>query len=139
MTRKIYDCKTFYKNAFDLQLTGATDKPDASATNGNVHIENGIPDKLIQQRDTTKRYLRYRYLVALLEFFLFFEINTYRLNTSISIVTMVNQTAVNSLRQSNMSSESCHINISESVGFSAVEAPKAGNDLLAQIMTDLKS
>lgn len=121
MTRKIFNSTTFYKNAFDLQFNKATEKTNVSVTTVNLPNEKEIPEKSSGQTGAKKFYIRYRYVVALLEFFLFFEINTYRLNTSISMVTMVNHTAVNLFKESNISSDSCPMNLSESASNLAIE------------------
>ncbi|XP_055941820.1 putative inorganic phosphate cotransporter [Argiope bruennichi] len=67
--------------------------------------------------------LQCRYIVTLLEFFVFFEIDAYRLATSMSVVAMVNNTAANSRKNFNLTFGSCPIN--ESI---AAESSLPNND-----------
>ncbi|GBM75409.1 Putative inorganic phosphate cotransporter [Araneus ventricosus] len=57
--------------------------------------------------------LKCRHLTTLMGFLINFQINCYRLNTSISIVAMVNNTAISSSDATNISSVSCPSNIQE--------------------------
>lgn len=74
--------------------------------------QNGSSNKIIQDHETARSFFQYRYLVALLQFFGYFEINVYRLVTSISVVAMVNNTAVDSHKISNVTLASCPFNFS---------------------------
>ncbi|XP_055942474.1 putative inorganic phosphate cotransporter isoform X1 [Argiope bruennichi] len=71
-------------------------------------MQNPVLDLTIHKKEggCGSSLLQYRYLVTLLEFFAFFEINAYRFATSISVVAMVNNTAVYSHKLSNVS-DSC--------------------------------
>ncbi|GBN14171.1 Putative inorganic phosphate cotransporter [Araneus ventricosus] len=61
--------------------------------------------------------LKCRYLVAFLEFFSLFQISFYRIATSISIVTMVNNTAINSHEILSNNTISCPSNYSDETGY----------------------
>ncbi|GFU93765.1 putative inorganic phosphate cotransporter [Trichonephila clavipes] len=68
--------------------------------------------KKVTSSEAKRSFLQYRYLVALLQFFGYFEINVFRLVTSISVVAMVNNTAVDSHKTTNVSVASCPFNFS---------------------------
>ncbi|GFY42576.1 putative inorganic phosphate cotransporter, partial [Trichonephila inaurata madagascariensis] len=63
---------------------------------------------------TSRSFFPYRYIAALLQFFGYCEINIFRSSTSISVVAMVNNTAVYSLKTSNATVASCPFNVSDS-------------------------
>ncbi|GFS69927.1 putative inorganic phosphate cotransporter [Nephila pilipes] len=78
---------------------------------------NGCTDKVIKQSDPEKSIFQCRYLVVLLDFFVFCEINAYTLGTSISVVAMINNTAVNAQTNSNITvASSCPVNTTDSGG-----------------------
>ncbi|GBN14173.1 Putative inorganic phosphate cotransporter [Araneus ventricosus] len=88
---------------FELQISC-----DCLAAREKMH--DSTPSKIVQKKEggCGSSLLQYRYLVTLLEFFAFFEINAYRFATSISVVAMVNNTAINS-RQITNASDSCPV------------------------------
>ncbi|CAL1293171.1 unnamed protein product [Larinioides sclopetarius] len=63
-----------------------------------------------EQKNVCQSLFQCRYIVTLLEFFVFFEIDAYRLATSMSVVAMVNNTAISSNDSLNLIIESCPIN-----------------------------
>ncbi|XP_055941828.1 putative inorganic phosphate cotransporter [Argiope bruennichi] len=65
------------------------------------------------KKDTDETIFKCRYLVAFLEFLVFIEINAYRVATSISIVAMVNNTAIGSHKILNNSTISCQSNYTD--------------------------
>ncbi|GBN65167.1 Putative inorganic phosphate cotransporter [Araneus ventricosus] len=87
--------------------------------------QNGSLSKTAPKTDAGKSIFQCRYLVTLLEFFAFFEINAYRLTTSISMVAMMNNTAASYHEVSNSSTVSCPINSAEVTEYSPI---KTGGD-----------
>lgn len=80
---------------------------------------NGCTDDMrAKVPEPDKSIFQCRYLVVLLDFFVFCEINAYALGTSIGVVAMVNNTAVNSQSNSNVTVTSCPINTTDSDGHS---------------------
>ncbi|GFY57406.1 inorganic phosphate cotransporter [Trichonephila inaurata madagascariensis] len=78
---------------------------------------NGSTDKMgAKIPEPENSIFQCRYLVVLLDFFVFCEINAYALGTSISVVAMVNNTAVNSQTHSNTTAISCPVNTTDSDG-----------------------
>ncbi|GIY48174.1 inorganic phosphate cotransporter [Caerostris extrusa] len=75
-------------------------------------MKKGSSDPIIQSPDADRSILQHRYIVAVLEFFVFFEINAYRLATSVSVVAMVNSTAIHTQTFTNISTGSCPLNFS---------------------------
>ncbi|CAL1293173.1 unnamed protein product [Larinioides sclopetarius] len=69
-------------------------------------LKNSNEETVIQEP-----ILKCRYLIALMGFLINFQINCYRLNTSISIVAMVNNTAISLRDASNTSTTSCPSNL----------------------------
>ncbi|GFR18554.1 putative inorganic phosphate cotransporter [Trichonephila clavata] len=93
------------------QTNNDINKLDVSA-NHSCPYQNGSSKNIIQQQETERSFFQYRYLVAFLEFLGFFEINLFRLVTSVSVVNMVNNTAVDSHKISNVVVASCPFNVS---------------------------
>ncbi|XP_055933981.1 putative inorganic phosphate cotransporter isoform X3 [Argiope bruennichi] len=80
--------------------------------------QKGSLKKDVLKTDPTRSIFQYRYLVTLLEFFAFFEINAYRLTTSISVVAMINNTATSSHAVFNNTTDSCPLNSAEETEYS---------------------
>ncbi|XP_055942205.1 putative inorganic phosphate cotransporter [Argiope bruennichi] len=80
-------------------------------------VELKFPDEKLEQANEKivikEPLLKCRYLVTLMVFLINFQINCYRLNTSISIVAMVNNTAISTSDAANISSLSCPSNVQE--------------------------
>ncbi|KAF8787703.1 putative inorganic phosphate cotransporter like protein [Argiope bruennichi] len=80
-------------------------------------VELKFPDEKLEQANEKivikEPLLKCRYLVTLMVFLINFQINCYRLNTSISIVAMVNNTAISTSDAANISSLSCPSNVLE--------------------------
>ncbi|GBO00076.1 hypothetical protein AVEN_84463-1 [Araneus ventricosus] len=60
-----------------------------------------------EKKNSGSSVIQYRYIVALFGFFMYLEIDCYRIATSMSIVKMVNATAVNFKKNLNGSIDSC--------------------------------
>ncbi|GFU17316.1 putative inorganic phosphate cotransporter [Nephila pilipes] len=115
MLKETYKTNDSYghKKYSENQINNHINKLDITFSDNHLY-QNGSSDKIIQQKDAPRSFFQYRYLVALLQFFGYFEINAFRLVTSISVVAMVNNTAVDSHKTSNVSVLSCPFNVSNS-------------------------
>ncbi|GFU17321.1 putative inorganic phosphate cotransporter [Nephila pilipes] len=91
------------------------------STNENECCQNSYEVKRIRDKGSRRFYIPCRYLVTLIEFFAFSEINAYRIATSISLVAMVNNSAIDSPKTSNVTIVSCPLNTSESESYSGSE------------------
>ncbi|GIY75537.1 putative inorganic phosphate cotransporter [Caerostris darwini] len=87
-------------------------KKAISTIDGKLHNQN--EDKMKQKADPGNSIFQCRYIITLMEFFVFAEIDAYRLATSMSVVAMVNSTAINSHDTSNVTVDSCPMNASDS-------------------------
>ncbi|GFR13716.1 inorganic phosphate cotransporter, partial [Trichonephila clavata] len=102
-----YELKKYSENKINNDIN----KLDTSASE-SFQFQNGSSSKIIEQPEAERSFFQYRYLVALLEFFGYFSINAFRLVTSISVVAMVNNTAIDSHKISNVNVASCPFNFS---------------------------
>ncbi|GFY44205.1 putative inorganic phosphate cotransporter [Trichonephila inaurata madagascariensis] len=107
-----YTCEPYeLKKYSENKINDGINKLDISASE-NYQFQNGSSNKIIEQPEAKRSFFQYRYLVALLQFFGYFGINVFRLVTSISVVAMVNNTAVDSHKTTNVSVASCPFNFS---------------------------
>ncbi|GFY44209.1 putative inorganic phosphate cotransporter [Trichonephila inaurata madagascariensis] len=104
-----YKLKEYSEN----QTTNDINKLDVSVSD-SCPYQNGSSKNIIQQNESERSFFQCRYLVVFLEFFGFFQINLFRLVTSVSVVAMVNNTAVDSHKNSNATVVSCPFNVSNS-------------------------
>ncbi|GBN42764.1 Putative inorganic phosphate cotransporter [Araneus ventricosus] len=96
------------RNKCDHQIVNKLDESSISAD----LAKSDAPAITTKQKSVWQSLFQCRYIVTLLEFFVFFEIDAYRLATSMSVVAMVNNTAISSNEDLNFTIESCPINYS---------------------------
>ncbi|GIY82311.1 putative inorganic phosphate cotransporter [Caerostris darwini] len=113
MKQQTYNCNDLYDSEHYREIrVNNVKKLDVSSLPEVPHYEKGSSDSVIQSPAADRSILRHRYIVAVLEFFVFFEISTYRLATSVSVVAMVNSSAIHTQTFNNISTGSCPLNFS---------------------------
>ncbi|GBN40560.1 Putative inorganic phosphate cotransporter [Araneus ventricosus] len=102
ISRKCYDNPAYddFKTLYDSSVSANPDK-------GNVTLSEAK-----EKTNSGRSILQYRYIVTLFGFFLYFQLDCYRIATSMSVVKMVNNTAVNFQKNLNGTINSCPLNYS---------------------------